>query len=210
LWADFFQRLGYEVALSSPSSPALFAKGLRKLPVETCLPIKITFGHVLDLAEQGVDYVFLPALRQLPSAEKVEGKAAPCLFTEHVPYMVKAVAPVEVLTPQLSLGEIVTSRELTGLAESLGVTSEEAKAAFAHAREDYKALTAPLEARGKEILAGTFGRAFVILGRPYNLYDPFQNLNLGRHLERLGVFTIPMGYLPLSEVQLGPEWDELL
>ena len=25
LWADFFQRLGYEVALSSPSSPALFA-----------------------------------------------------------------------------------------------------------------------------------------------------------------------------------------
>jgi predicted nucleotide-binding protein (sugar kinase/HSP70/actin superfamily) len=60
---------------------------------------------------------------------------------------------------------------------------------------------------GCDALAATFDRAVVILGRPYNTHDPFLNLSLARHLERLGLPAIPWDLLPLDEVQLDPRWQ---
>ena len=61
-WAPFFARLGYEVVASQPSSQATLQAGLRRLPAETCLPIKLAFGHVQELVEAGVDRIFLPSI----------------------------------------------------------------------------------------------------------------------------------------------------
>ncbi|MHC4820021.1 MAG: BadF/BadG/BcrA/BcrD ATPase family protein, partial [Planctomycetota bacterium] len=48
-WAPFFARLGYEVVPSQLSSQATLQAGQRRLPAETCLPIKLAFGHVQEL-----------------------------------------------------------------------------------------------------------------------------------------------------------------
>ena len=39
---------------------------------------------------------------------------------------------------------------------------------------------------------------WAVLGRPYNLHDPFLNLNLARHMKKLGVTAVPMDCLPLD------------
>ena len=61
-WAAFFGQLGFEVVISPPTSMKTLELGTRHLPAETCLPIKMTFGHVAALAQLGVDAVFLPSL----------------------------------------------------------------------------------------------------------------------------------------------------
>jgi hypothetical protein len=62
---------------------------------------------------------------------------------------------------------------------------------------------------GREALAATFDRAAVVLGRPYNTHDPFLNLSLAQHLERLGLPAIPWDLLPLGEVQLDLRWQNV-
>ncbi|MEN6348473.1 MAG: acyl-CoA dehydratase activase-related protein, partial [Syntrophomonas sp.] len=57
----FFEELGHEVLLSSPTSRAILDNGVKEAVNDACIPIKIYHGHVLDLAGK-VDYIFCPRL----------------------------------------------------------------------------------------------------------------------------------------------------
>ena len=60
LWRSLFENLGFEVVLSDKSSKTLVQKGIAVTVPEICLPIKIFDGHVINLMEKGVDYIFCP------------------------------------------------------------------------------------------------------------------------------------------------------
>ena len=89
-WAPFFARLGYEVVASQPSSQATLQAGLRRLPAETCLPIKLAFGHVQELIEAGVDRIFLPSILTRSGDDLRFSHSCP--YVQAVPYMIKAAA----------------------------------------------------------------------------------------------------------------------
>ena len=60
-WTTFFHALGYDTKLSHPSSRKLYEQGIPYVASDTvCFPAKLTHGHVQDLAEQGVDRIFMP------------------------------------------------------------------------------------------------------------------------------------------------------
>jgi predicted CoA-substrate-specific enzyme activase len=59
-WVTFFNGLGCAVTLSPDSSGDVLEKGLKKLPAETCFPIKLAFGHVKSLLNTDVDWIFFP------------------------------------------------------------------------------------------------------------------------------------------------------
>ena len=62
-WFTFFTELGFSVRLSSPSSKAVYEKGIETMPSESvCYPAKLSHGHVMDLIEQGVKLIFYPCL----------------------------------------------------------------------------------------------------------------------------------------------------
>jgi predicted CoA-substrate-specific enzyme activase len=215
LWSAFFKRLGYDVELSSRSSSHILASGLRKLPVEACLPVKVTFGHVMELIEEDdmIDFIFLPSLCPLPSQKDEGNSVFPCPYAEHLPYMVRAVTEkTRLLTPQIALGggAAAVQRTLSSMGEVLGVDKNDITNAFDAALEKYEDWLRSLVERGKEVLRGHFDKAFVILGRPYNMFDPFQNLNLAQHLRHLDCVTIPMSFLPTDHITLSADWDELL
>ncbi|MDR2605009.1 MAG: 2-hydroxyacyl-CoA dehydratase [Desulfovibrio sp.] len=63
IWFTIFTRLGFRVELSSPSSKELFFKGYGTIPSQTvCYPAKLAHGHILDLIERGVGWIFFPCL----------------------------------------------------------------------------------------------------------------------------------------------------
>jgi predicted CoA-substrate-specific enzyme activase len=63
LWFTIFTRLGFRVELSSPSSKDLFFKGYGTIPSQTvCYPAKLAHGHILDLIERRVGWIFFPCL----------------------------------------------------------------------------------------------------------------------------------------------------
>ncbi|MCK4326758.1 hypothetical protein KAW55_08400, partial [bacterium] len=61
LWKSFFEELGLEVVLSSPTNKKILENGVKKAVDDACLPVKLYFGHVMELADK-VDYIFVPRL----------------------------------------------------------------------------------------------------------------------------------------------------
>ncbi|MDO5028241.1 MAG: acyl-CoA dehydratase activase-related protein [Bacillota bacterium] len=62
-WHTFFTSLGYSVVLSSRSSREIYEKGIESITSETaCYPAKISHGHLEDLIDKGLDFIFYPSV----------------------------------------------------------------------------------------------------------------------------------------------------
>ena len=64
-WKAFFTELGYRVILSDVTNKELIRKGVENVVAETCFPIKVSHGHILNLLEKGVKRIFLPSIINL-------------------------------------------------------------------------------------------------------------------------------------------------
>ncbi|MGA2063410.1 MAG: acyl-CoA dehydratase activase [Thermoguttaceae bacterium] len=207
-WGPFFARLGYEVVPSQPSSQTTLQAGLRRLPAETCLPIKLAFGHVQELVEAGVEHIFLPSI--LTRSGDDARFSHSCPYVQAMPYMIKAALSASLLTPEvhLSRGEDVFVAGLAPALSELGAGRHEIAEAHRDASAAWTEFRRRLVDAGREVLEGA-RRAIVVIGKPYNVLDPYLNLNLLKHLRHLGVTAIPMWYLPIEDVELDPPSDRL-
>ncbi|OLS03715.1 2-hydroxyacyl-CoA dehydratase [Tissierella creatinophila] len=62
-WSEFFKNLGFSVELSCESSRRVYEKGLASIPSETaCYPAKMVHGHIMDLIEKELDFIFYPSV----------------------------------------------------------------------------------------------------------------------------------------------------
>lgn len=61
LWLTFFEELGVEVITSGKTNKLVIDEGAANVVDEACLPVKVFFGHVLQLIEK-VDYLFIPRI----------------------------------------------------------------------------------------------------------------------------------------------------
>ncbi len=212
LWAPMFTFLGYEVIDSGPSTKQLLAKGIRKLSAEACLPVKLTYSHVLELVDKNPDYIFLPSILDFPDPCGPPEICSTCPYTQSLPYMLSAAVDARFLIPQIRM-----SLELDGipegldvLADTLGVEKRRLKAAFQAGMKTFLEFKAALRGKGQEIMASGFPWAAVLIGKPYNIYDSFLNLNLVRHLARMGVTAIPYEFLSgVGGKVLDTSWDSL-
>ncbi len=207
-WAVFFNRLGAEVLVSPPSSHEILEKGLRRLPAETCLPIKIGFGHVEWFRDKAVDWIFLPAVLDLHrnSSESL----LLCPYSENFPFMARAATDSRILAPSVCFNGNPEDflRSVAELRQVLRRTEAELREAYDAAAAAQREFQDALRRRGREVLdsAARGGRpAWAVLGRPYTLHDPFLNLNLARHLAKLGVLALPLDVLPLDGTK-GVDW----
>lgn len=61
----FFTDLGIEIVLSDKTTKKTLASGSSLVVTETCLPVKIYVGHVLNLLDKGVDKIFVPSIQSI-------------------------------------------------------------------------------------------------------------------------------------------------
>lgn len=64
-WLKLFSELNLEPVISDRSSRELLDKGVKKSLSEICVPIKVMIGHILNLNQKDVDYIFLPRFRSI-------------------------------------------------------------------------------------------------------------------------------------------------
>lgn len=64
-WFGFFRALGVETVLSNPTTKEMVSKGSSLVVSETCLPVKVYMGHVLNLLEKGVDAIYAPSIQSI-------------------------------------------------------------------------------------------------------------------------------------------------
>lgn len=62
-WHTFFTELGFRVVLSDRSSKNLYESGITSISSETvCYPAKLVHGHIENLIEKGIKYIFYPCI----------------------------------------------------------------------------------------------------------------------------------------------------
>lgn len=61
----FFKALGIEIVLSDITTKQTLSRGASLVVTETCLPIKVYVGHVLNLLDKGVDKILVPSLQSI-------------------------------------------------------------------------------------------------------------------------------------------------
>lgn len=65
-WYGFFTALGFKIVLSDPTTKQTMSDGSALVVTETCLPIKIYLGHILNLInKKGVKNIFVPSLQSI-------------------------------------------------------------------------------------------------------------------------------------------------
>ncbi|MBT3222482.1 MAG: hypothetical protein HN348_25700, partial [Proteobacteria bacterium] len=131
-----------------------------------------------------------------------------CPFTQPLPWMIGEGE--DLIVPNLRLDQ---SRQLINpqeIIERLGLSPAQGELALQTGLEGLNRWQARVRAMGAEIIKENHDRIVVVMGRSYNLGDPFLNMNLGQHLKRLGLAMMPMDALPLHEVELDSSWDSLV
>jgi len=219
-WRAFFEALGFEVALSGPTTKFTVQKGVETVVNETCFPVKVAQGHILQLLDQKPDILFLPSLIDART-EEFGPKDRPvfnCPLVQTLPYTSRSAIrfedyAVHVLSPALHAqwglkhmaGVLAQHRHL------LGAGKREILAALEKGQAAQDAFYQALERRGQEILSGlSDGQlGLVIVSRPYNGCDLGANLDLPRKIRNLGALPIPMDMLPLSRIPLPERWRKM-
>lgn len=64
-WYGFFTSLGFKIVLSDPTTKQTMSEGSALVVTETCLPIKIYLGHIINLLKKGVSNIFVPSLQSI-------------------------------------------------------------------------------------------------------------------------------------------------
>ncbi len=75
----FFTSLGIKIILSEKTTSKIINQGSQVVVSETCLPVKVFAGHVIDLLEKGCNKIFVPSLQstgyKINNCSKIRGLA---------------------------------------------------------------------------------------------------------------------------------------
>ena len=86
LWKTLLEGLGTEVVVSDPTGDSQLERGVRHCVDDICVPVKLFYGHVLDLADS-CDVLFIS---RLVSVEKADVDTYTCPKLIGLPDMVKS------------------------------------------------------------------------------------------------------------------------
>ena len=207
-WRTFFEELGFTVVISKESDKSLLTKAIESITAETCLPVELMHGHVLDLMEKGVDYIFLPFIVNGKQKEGNRTYNCNCPWIQTYPYMIKAafrgkVDESKLLIPTLHFRffERALIGEMTEyFSKKFGISKTKIRKAVYRADEVQTSFEKRLIIYGSEVLNSIPEncRPVVLLGRPYNSTDQHLNLGLIEKLISQNVMPIPLDMLDLS------------
>lgn len=176
LWQNFFTLLGCNVKVSPETNQRILDKGVAHCSNETCLPVKVMSGHVLELADK-CDAVFVPRYMSTARHELCCPKL--CGLPDMIRLNLRDKVEIMEITVDADKGDGKTRETLAKVAKRLCVTQEVAQDAFDRAVKNK--LNADVKVRlsaDMEVGTLTEERTVAVLGHPYMIYDRFLSMNL--------------------------------
>ena len=197
----FFKALGYEVVLSDKTTTEIINNGSKYLVSDTCFPIKVYVGHLVNLLEKGIKTIFVPSIQsvdfKINNCSKVRG--LPEIIRNVINKDFKMVEPTLDKTENLGIKDFCTqtANQLEIFDENL--ISQAIQHAWSyydkfldltHKGHSYEhALDCVINAKDPEMLIKTrdYEVSVVVMAHGYNLFDERISLNLLKKLEQMNV-----------------------
>ncbi|HNY10531.1 MAG TPA: acyl-CoA dehydratase activase-related protein [Candidatus Wallbacteria bacterium] len=205
LWETFFSELGVRLSVSGFSSAKTLKIGSTHAHADSCVPIKLAFGHIGELLEKKADYLFLPRFLRLEEKSYVCPKMIG--FTD----MVKCL----VIDPMKKKGEnppkIIDS--------TFDVHNFSNKSAFRNIGYNFSWNPFKIDRayeRGVSCLNGILSERMKIfkskrltehkykigvLGHPYNIHDDFVNTGIMNELKKRDAVSITTEDIDIESVK---------
>ena len=181
LWYTFLDKLGVQVILSDMTDKTTLDTGTKKMVDTACLPIKILRGHVENLKEKGVDYIFLPRL------VKPGEKTYTCPKSAGLPELIfqtgRDLPPL--LSPEID-GSIADPQPYYETGLLLGASKRQTQKAFLTALRRWQMQ----QSQGGWPRSGRSGKTIALVGHPYLTEAAFVNFHLKERLKEKGYQVI--------------------
>ncbi len=210
-WSTLLWELGFEVELSDDTNRQIINKGVENILSESCFPHKVAHGHIKDLIDKDVEAVFLPSFINFnPDSNAMRAYACP--YAQTMPYIANiAFGNIRLIKPIINLeqGKGYLLKEICNSLKPFHISKAAVKRALKKADTVQEEFNSAVKKRGREILENIPERTIVIIGRSYNAFDPGINLDIPKKLSALGVFSIPMDFLPLETVDISDRWTNM-
>lgn len=214
LWEAFFKELGAEVVVSDSTNKKILTDGANSCVSEACLPIKVYFGHVINLVGK-TDYIFMPRFTSISKKQYI------CPEICGVPDMVRnSVKNLQkIIDPEVNLREsgknswyaaAYTGEFLTKDKNEIKRAFKEAVSVYQCERQVIKSGVLPNDITlDNKILKlpqkDSTNLTVAIIGHSYTVYDSFLNMELIKKLKGFGakVITLDMLDYRISKTKCG-------
>lgn len=211
-WETFFQNIGAEVVTSGKTNKKALDYGVKEALADACVPIKLYFGHVLNLKEKGVDYLFVPRVvclnHETTYCPKFLG------LPDMIRHVLTDIPPLIDVRIDVREEKNALWRAYSETGRLLGAKWPAILRAYRKARQAGKRFFSLLQAgwqppEAMEILknkSGLFlqaekaGLVFAILGYPYLIHDQFVSVGLLNKLRKMGVRPVTAENLPAKSL----------
>jgi len=211
-WNGFFRTLGYNVLISDETNATIVRQGSETSVAEPCLPVQAYHGHVKQLHDKGVDYIFIPNMINAQTNFS-EVNSYYCPWGQTLPFVVRSSPALDymkakIIHPPLRFRDGFKS-VLNSLFKSLkflGETKVSIDRALKTAFEKQKEMNDELLKAGEKAINTLLKSdkiGIILVGRTYNIYDRGMTLDIGNKLrDYYGVNVIPMDFLPLDTIDI--------
>lgn len=192
-----FTDLGFEVVFSDVSTRETYYNGQQTIPSDTvCYPAKLVHGHIENLLEKGVDFIFYPCMTYNIDEGQTDNHFN-CPVVAYYPELLKANMPNlnndNFLFPYLDLNR--SNHIVKVITENLSkynIKKKDVKSAVTNAYKALETHNKEIREKAKEIIAQARlnNKIIIVLaGRPYHI-DPEINHGIHKLISTLGMAVI--------------------
>ena len=211
----YFTNLGYNVLLSDPTNEETIAAAQACAVGETCYPVKLIYGHMKQLVDKGVDYLFLPSVRTMKHVNAYHSHPYGCVYMQTAAISIAKNMGLEekgiqLLSPVLDLdmGMPTMGKTFIGMGVMLGHLPPVAMKSLLKGANAMREYIATMEQWGEELLShiSPDEKVLVLVTRPYGINDPVLNMQVPRLLLERGYKVITNTHIPGHDVDLSKDY----
>jgi len=206
MWKTFFEGVGAKVVVSQDTNKKILDEGVKNCVEDACLPVKTYVGHVINLKEKDVDYIFIPRI------VSVERKKYLCSKFLGLPDFIKSL--IGDLPPIIDIeinyyknNDKFTQNEFIKVGRMFGKTKDQSLKAYfkaTHQQKKFESLLKEgltnLEAlkvwEGKNLVKeeSNYDLKIAVIAHPYDIMDEYISMGIIEKLKNMGaqVYTMEM------------------
>ena len=211
----FFKQLGFNVVLTDASDEETVRLAQASAQGETCYPVKLVHGHMAQLLDMDVDYVFMPSVHTIRHLRSTVPHNYACTYMQSIPAIVASELDYEghgitLLNPLMNLdfGQGAMAEVMLQVGAQLGRTPQETARAMLAGGFAVTEFTRKTEELGDQLLAGLKPgeRVIVLITRNYGIVDPALNMGIPDMLLDRGWKVITVSHLHAHDLGISADY----
>ncbi|MHA1893306.1 MAG: acyl-CoA dehydratase activase-related protein [Candidatus Helarchaeota archaeon] len=211
LWKAFFEELDFEVVISEKTNNKIVERGGRYAIDEICIPLKLYYGHVLDLMDKKVDYLFVPRYISTTFGTYMCPKflGLPDLIRGTINDLPKLIEmDIDLRKKPKWLSAYETARRLGKRLSEIKKAYESAINTYHNFRKfmvkgyDFQQAINLAQRKNPDEIPNRKVKedsaTIALIGHGYNVHDPYINMDLIKKLRKMNARVVVLENLPLE------------